>query len=128
MSVIKNLSVDPRKLFDYFIKSKGAKEIISFGPYYLNLMGKLKRISYKKRLAVSFCEYERDKNGKLNRVLASKRNVDAMISVDLMTRIDEFDELLFVGGDGDFLYMLKKMQSRKKIVHVCIYGDIFNQN
>ena len=120
MSLIKNLSVDPKKLFDYFIKSKGVKEVVFFGPYYLNPTDKPKRTSSE----VVFSQYERDKN----RVLASKRNIAAMVSVNLMAQIDEFDELLFVGGDGDFLHMLKKMQSKKKIVHVCIYGDIFNQN
>ena len=130
MSVIKNLSIDPKELFDYFIKSKGVKEVIFFGPYYLNPTDKLKGINNDKKLIgkAASRKYEWDINEGLNKVLASMRNVDAMISVDLMTRVGEFDELLFIDSSGDVLYMLKKISSRKKIVHVYIYGDIFNQN
>ena len=80
MSVIKNLSVDPKELFDYFIKSKGLKEVIFFGPYYLNPTDKpkeiSKEISNEKKLVrkALFSKYEWDINEGPNKVLASIRN------------------------------------------------------
>ena len=134
--ITRDWSIDLRKLFDYLTKSKGANEVIFFGPYYPNnpgsqkLMAKINAIGYHKRTvtAVPHYKYEYDQNGKLNKILTSKGNVDAMIPVDLCLRIDEYDELLFLSGDGDFLYLLKRLQDRKKIVRVYAFADVTSKS
>lgn len=134
--ITRNWSIDLRKLYDYLTQAKGAKEVIFFGPYYPNnpgsqkLMAKINSIGYHKRTitAVPHYRYEYDKSGRVNKILTSKGNVDAMIPVDLCLRINEYDELLFLSGDGDFLYLLKKLQARKKIVRVYAFADVTSKS
>ena len=134
--ITRDWSIDLRKLYEYLTKSKGAKEVIFFGPYYPNnpgsqkLMAKIRAIGYHKRTitAVPHYKYEYDKNGKLNKILTSKGNVDAMIPVDLCLRVNEYEELLFLSGNGDFLYLLKKLQERKKIVRVYAFADVTSKS
>lgn len=136
LEVIRDWSIDLKKFYRYLTEQKGAKEVLFFGPYYPNnpksqqLNRKLRQIGYKKRLrrAVPYWSYEYNREGELVKIKRNKANVDAMIPVDVLLRINEFDELLFCSGDGDFLYMLKRLIKRKKIVRVYAFGDVTSRD
>jgi len=54
----------------------------------------------------------------------TKGDMDVEISVDMLNSLEDIDLIIFVGGDSDFLSVLKNCHVQKKYIRIFSFNDL----
>ena len=61
-----------------------------------------------------------------NRLVFRKTNHDVSITIDSIDKINNYDKLILMSGDGDFIDLCKYLKSKKKIVEIWSFKECYN--
>ena len=61
-----------------------------------------------------------------NRVTYRQSNQDIPIAVDCLNKIDTFDKLILMSGDGDFAYLCEDLKKKGKQIEIWSFRECYN--
>jgi len=108
----KYAKVDYRKLYEIIYGNQIKRRKEDFNVYIANsanckdLAASLEKIGYNS--IIGYVEKE------VNKII----NLDVLITIDAIKNIDNYDVFVFCSGSGSFVYLLKELKLRNKVVEL----------
>lgn len=122
-SLLENKSLDLNKLMKYLQerlkdKNKSEEDIILISKHIkrVKFYLKLKKFGYLLQLKPTKIYWNEGRPTK-------KANCDVDMTLDLVRYMGEYKEALILSGDGDFVKVLKYLQSKKRKIYILARGE-----
>lgn len=117
----KKLRLDFSQIFNFFNKNANLQECIYYTAFDPNDEKQLTFIKNLETVGYKICS----KPLKTFKDESKKGNLDVEIVVDALTKLDNYEYLILVSGDGDFNYLVDKLdESGKKVAVLGVGGSM----
>lgn len=143
-----NWKIDYRKFFEWFNNNynvvdiyyhKGTLPFFQFCPHII--VENERKTKYEEYYNILSEEFEKIKKwggsvitkivdfifDKERKCYNKKCNFDVEIAVIALDRINDYDEVIFCTGDGDFEYLIKYLKNKKKKITIISFSDMISR-